>query len=148
MIIYTDGSCSSNPNGVGAWSYVVLDSKKKEIIKSRVGRDYVTTSNRMELTGILEALKDFKDIDCIISDSKYAVNCISGKWKAKVNLDLINEAKGLLKNRDILRWVKGHSGIEGNEIADALCNEEMKSAFLERNGFQFVEYNYSNSDIF
>lgn len=150
MIIYTDGSCSKNPNGVGAWSYVIWDAKKNKPIKTKIGRDYVTTANRMELTAILEALKDCPDAECIISDSQYSVYCISGKWQAKKNLDLIIPARELLSGKDILRWVRGHFGIEGNEEADRLCNEEMKTAYLERHGIPFVPFERFNqcADIF
>jgi ribonuclease HI len=140
MIIYTDGSCSKNPDGVGAWAYVVWDAKKNKPLTSRIGRDYVTTSNRMELTAILEALKDFPSAECIISDSQYSINCISGKWQAKKNLDLILPAKTYLARREILSWVRGHEGIPGNEEADRLCNEEMCAAYLERHGVKFVPF--------
>lgn len=139
MIAYTDGSCSNNPNGVGAWAYVV--TTKGAVIGKRVGRDYVTTSNRMELMAILEVMKDFPDVMYILSDSQYSVNCISGKWKAKVNLDLIDPAKKIMKQKKIeLSWVKGHCGNEYNEMADQLCGEEMRYAFKEKNGVDFVDY--------
>lgn len=146
MIVYTDGSCSSNPNGVGAWAYVVISKNKIE--HKKVGRDYVTTSNRMELAAIIEALRDFPQAECIISDSQYAVNCISGKWKARANLDLVGPARELLSGRDILRWVRGHNGNEGNEIADSLCGEEMRNAYFDKNGIPFVEYSNVSADIF
>jgi ribonuclease HI len=142
-VIYTDGSCSKNPDGVGAWSYVVMEDKKEK--KRKIGRENKTTSNRMELRGILEALRDYPEIELICSDSQYAVNCCGGKWKAKANIDLILEIKTLLKGRDILKWVRGHSGILGNELADQYCEEEMRGAFFSFYGFKFVSHNYKFS---
>lgn len=141
MIAYTDGSCSCNPGGVGAWGYVVVE--REEPIKMKTGFELTTTSNRMELLGIINAIEDNPLIEDVVSDSQYAVNCLSGKWKAKANLDLVLKGKELVQSRKInLHWVRGHSGVKFNELADALCNEAMTKAYEAHYGHKFVSANF------
>ncbi len=78
----------------------------------------------------------------IYSDSKYGIDCITTwayGWKAKgwkkksgdiKNLELIKRAHELfetLKNKIIIKHVKGHAGIEGNELADRMAVYTIKS---------------------
>lgn len=53
VTIYTDGSCSGNP-GPGGWAAILTGRKT---IKAVSGGIPGTTSNRMELTAVLEGLK-------------------------------------------------------------------------------------------
>ncbi len=58
VMIYTDGACSGNP-GPGGWGAILLyqDANGKEYKKEISGGEPETTNNRMELTGVIEALK-------------------------------------------------------------------------------------------
>jgi ribonuclease HI len=61
-------------------------------------------------------------------DSKLVVEQVNQKWQ--VNSDelrpLMSKAYGLLvQGCHVLKHCKGHSGIQGNEKADELCNKEL-----------------------
>ena len=78
VVIYTDGACSGNP-GPGGWGTILMyKGNQKEIF----GGKESTTNNVMELTAVLEGLKQLK-FPCkvkIYSDSAYVVNAFTQKW--------------------------------------------------------------------
>jgi ribonuclease HI len=132
--IFTDGACRGNP-GPGGWG-VVLRYKGKE--KEFYGGEAETTNNRMELTAAimgLESLKRHCKVE-LTTDSQYVrlgiTEWIAG-WKKR---GWKNSAKKPVKNIDLWQrldqiavkhqvewhWVKGHSGHDENERADALAN--------------------------
>ncbi len=140
--IYTDGACKGNP-GPGGWGAVLeFDGKEREIY----GGERATTNNRMELTAVIEALSALKRPCHVIlhTDSQYVQKGITewiNGWKARgwrtaakapvKNVDLwkkLDEATG--PHRIEWVWVRGHSGHDGNERADALANKGVES--LER----------------
>lgn len=144
MRIYTDGACFPNP-GNGSWSFVVLDDNE-EIVFKKNSVELNTTNNRMECKAIIEAMKwvidsNLEHIDITIySDSQLIVNTYNTwmhkwserGWKKKKsgvkNLDLVKELYNLKQIVNVeLTWVKGHSGILGNELADYLCSSSFRN---------------------
>lgn len=145
IIIYSDGGADNNGDRVGGWGAVLL---YKEQQKQIYGGVLDTTNNRMELTAIIEALKRIKKKHIpieIYSDSAYIVNCFNDKWYVKwrkngwknsqrkpvENKDLWEELIQLVESFKDIEFikVKGHAGIEFNELADALATkgiEEMR----------------------
>lgn len=138
--IYVDGACAFNP-GPGGWAFVIpelgIEENGKEAEK--------TTNNRMELKAAIEALNYFKEPESVIiySDSTYVVNGIS-KWLSgntksitqpfyKTNIDLCLELqKACLKHNNVkFAWVRGHSGIKGNERANTLAEDMAQSLALD-----------------
>jgi len=122
IVIYTDGSCSPNP-GKGGWGYIAVFSDH-DIYGS--GSEKHTTNNLMEMTAVIEALKEFRRYThfTIYSDSKYVINCASGVWKRKANLRLWEQYDKYAKGKSIsFTWVKGHSGDHYNELVDKLSTE-------------------------
>lgn len=142
--IFTDGSCVRNP-GPGGWSAVLVENGK-----SITGNDAFTTNNRMEMTAVIEALfwieknaeKYEVDVVYIHSDSSYVINALTKGWlpswkkrrwlkssgEKVMNKDLwekIDVALGSAKKHAKVKFckVKGHSGEEWNEKADALAKE-------------------------
>jgi ribonuclease HI len=131
--IYTDGACSGNP-GPGGWgAFLVYGNKTKEIF----GSEPNTTNNRMELLAAIKGLQELK-VKCLVelyTDSNYLKDGITSwifNWqrndwrtannKPVKNKDLWLELLDLIKNHEITwHWVKGHSGHDGNEIADKLA---------------------------
>jgi ribonuclease HI len=132
--MYTDGACRGNP-GPGGWG-VILSYQDKQ--KTLNGFEPETTNNRMELTAAIEGLRALKracDVD-LTTDSKYVMQGIndwmanwkSNGWKTAAKKPVKNADLWLLldeqakKHQIKWRWVKGHTGIEGNEMADQLAN--------------------------
>ena len=134
--IYTDGACSGNP-GPGGWGAVLIyGSKKREMSGGAVQ----TTNNRMELTGVIEALGALTE-PCevtLYSDSKYVTDAINKKWLdswvaknwkkkdgAVKNPELWQQLLPLLdKHRVTFVWVKGHADNEYNNRCDELAVAE------------------------
>ncbi|MGH8493506.1 MAG: ribonuclease HI [Moraxellaceae bacterium] len=133
--IYCDGACRGNP-GPGGWGALLRSGENEKRI---YGFAAETTNNRMELTGAIEALKTLKKPCEVVlwTDSQYVKKGMTewlAGWKAK---GWKNSAKQPVKNIDLWqaleaeamrhkvdwRWVKGHAGHEGNEIADQLANQ-------------------------
>lgn len=126
MIVYTDGSALGNP-GEGGWGFVAIIDEYTEFWID--GCEDNTTNNRMELSAVIEFLSHFpleKEI-IIYSDSLYVINCASGIWKRKKNIDLWEKYEKVLGNRPI-QWtkVKGHSCDMYNDIADKLATDQAK----------------------
>ena len=127
MIVYTDGSALGNP-GKGGWGFVAIVDEYTEFWID--GGTDNSTNNKMELSAVIEFLSYFpleKDIT-IYSDSLYVINCASGMWKRKKNIDLWNKYEEVLRGRHI-QWkkVKGHSGDTYNDIADELATNLAKN---------------------
>ena len=131
--IYTDGACRGNP-GPGGWG-ATLESG--EHFRELSGAEADTTNNRMELTAVIRALEELKRraLVTVHTDSEYVRRGITEwlpNWKARdwkttdrkpvKNRDLWERLDELAVGHDIdWRWVKGHSGVPGNERVDALA---------------------------
>ncbi len=137
--IYTDGACSGNP-GIGGWAAVLLYGEhKKEISGAQQG----TTNNRMELTAIIEGLKQLKQ-PCTVtlySDSAYSVDPFLKNWiegwilrgwrtstKEEVkNVDLWQTLLQLTHEHDVtFVKVKGHADNLLNNRCDLLARTAIK----------------------
>lgn len=133
ITIYTDGACSGNP-GPGGWgALLIYGDHKKEIY----GGDSDTTNNRMELQATIEGLNALKtpSVVEVYTDSTYVQKGITewihnwkkNNWRTAAkkpvkNADLWQELEKISKVHEVTwKWVKGHSGNEGNEIADKLA---------------------------
>ena len=142
IVIYTDGGCSGNP-GPGGWGAVIL-ADGKELRLS--GGEHNTTNNRMELMAAISALStvantpDFNNRPVsVYADSQYVKNGITSwitNWKKNgwrtaakkpvLNQDLWQKLDALNSSLNVSwNWVKGHAGIEYNEVCDQLCQTEI-----------------------
>ena len=133
--IYTDGSCLGNP-GPGGWAVVGAG------IKLSGGQDQ-TTNNAMEMTAVVEALRQCLARDILeirlFTDSTYVKNGITSwiknwrrnGWRTAAGTPVKN--KELWMQIDTLsqqmkcvewRWVKAHNGHPQNEEVDRLAYQE------------------------
>lgn len=154
--IYCDGACSGNPGNAGSGLAIYYEGNKPELLYGAFVKD--GTNNIAELNALYQALfiasntKSPEKID-IYSDSKYSIDCISvwayswkkNGWSKKggeiKNLELIQKSHNLyekIKNNITISHVKGHSGVEGNELADRMA----VLAIVKKNP-DFEVYSYS-----
>lgn len=145
MVIDTDGACAGNQfkNNSGGWGAVMRAGDRIEEI---CGGEKNTTNQRMEILACIRALEAWgqpgMDLE-LRSDSAYLVNCMHQKWFVRWRRNGWRNAKRQpVENRDL--WerllelvesmhvnftkVKGHSGDEWNERADALARRGMAEA--------------------
>ncbi|HEV2360509.1 MAG TPA: ribonuclease H [Acidimicrobiales bacterium] len=139
-VVYTDGACIGNP-GRGGWAWAVSAERFGS------GFDPATTTQRMELTATIEAMKALQGSAkplLIVSDSTYVVNCFKQRWwdgwpargwrnsqrQPVANRELwetwIDLVTGYWKQQIDFQWVKGHSGEKMNELVDSLANESAR----------------------
>ena len=132
--IYTDGACRGNP-GPGGWGATL---EMGEHFRELSGAEAMTTNNRMELMAVIAALEALKRPVPIklYTDSEYVRRGITEWLKAWKARDWRTADKKPVKNRDLWErldtlaachdiewhWVKGHSGVPGNERVDRLAN--------------------------
>ncbi len=132
--IYTDGACSGNP-GPGGWGAILIyNGVEKELS----GGEAMTTNNRMELLGVINALQALKE-PCEVelwSDSRYVIDALekgwAKGWKARgwkrankepaLNPDLWEILLDLTETHRLrYHWVKGHADNPWNNRCDALA---------------------------
>lgn len=140
--IYTDGACKGNP-GPGGYAYII---ELGSLVWRHACGELQTTNNRMELTALLQALRNLNTMDLdpkenytinIYSDSKYVTDSFNKGWLYNwVRRDFINVKNTdlwqqvytlitplmLLQNITVnINWVKGHAGVALNEAVDELA---------------------------
>lgn len=135
VTIFSDGGSINNP-GPGGYGIVIISDGQEEEFSGGFRR---TTNNRMELMGVIVALKNLPQGDkpiTVYTDSSYVVNGIIKGWAKSwrkrgwiksdrtpaINPDLWAELLDLLEGLNItFRWVKGHAGNVHNEKCDKLA---------------------------
>ena len=156
--IYCDGACKGNPGKSGSGLAIYDGGDKPTLLYGEYNPN--GTNNTAELNALYKALqlasKSSKAI--IYSDSKYSIDCIStwaygwkrNGWKKKggeiKNLEVIKETHELYeryRGKITIKHVKGHAGIEGNELAD-----RMAVMAISRRSVDYEQYEYTNiSDV-
>ncbi len=157
VTLYTDGGADPNP-GPGGYGVVLLcEERRKELS----GGFRLTTNNRMEILSVivgLEALKSASRVT-VYSDSRYVVDAVSKRWLDSwqahnwvrkeagpvKNADLWQRLVPLLEFHDVtFQWVRGHTGVAGNERCDQLATEALRKddlppdeGYLEEAGLDF-----------
>lgn len=139
IVVFTDGAAKRNP-GPGGWGVVIVtpDGHVTEL----GGGAPLTTNNKMELGGAIAALSHLEGVSgrlSIYTDSTYVIQGIEQwvhNWRRRgwrtatggevLNRDLWEALYGLTSSRPArsIAWhyVRGHSGIPGNERVDAIAD--------------------------
>ncbi len=140
-ILWTDGSASPNP-GPGGYAVIeVVDGAGRPVV---LGREADTTNIRMEGSAMIAAMKYAGEEGCEIhTDSEFWINVLTkwaDGWRARgwkktkgeiMNLDLVKELYELYHKYHVeLVWVRGHVGVEFNEMADEWANKAREGAEL------------------
>jgi ribonuclease HI len=139
LVVFTDGAAKGNP-GPGGWGAIVVTPEGHV---TEIGGGAVhTTNNQMELTGAIEALRHVRhapDRLAVYTDSTYVIRGIrewiwawrKRGWKTATGSDVINrelweQLAGLVaaRGKSTIAWhyVRGHTGIPGNERVDEIAN--------------------------
>ena len=138
--IYTDGSCSGNP-GPGGFAALVQYGEDLDLLVT--GGAPGTTNNRMELSALIEAVKEINQTEglhnhhlTVRSDATYLVNAFNHDWIGGwVNRGWLNAKGQAVANRDLWEalihelkghpttfiWIRGHSGHPQNEYCDRVA---------------------------
>ena len=137
IVIYTDWSCLGNP-GPGGWACFLKFWNNEKILS---WNNPSTTNNQMELTALINALKQIKTDKYPIeiwTDSKYVLDGIT-KWiknwkkndwktanKKEVKNKLLWQALDELMNKYNveIRWVKAHADDKFNNLVDKIARQK------------------------
>ena len=159
--MFADGASSGNP-GPGGWGSIVC-IYPNQIIELG-GSESFTTNNRMELTAVIRALDFTRQWDMpieIYTDSTYVIRGITQwiwGWKKKdwinsegkpvANADLWKILSSLVVRRTIdWKYVRGHSGIPGNERVDQIAVDFSKGTRPYLFEGKLSDYRVDLSDI-
>lgn len=140
IVVFTDGACSGNP-GPGGWASIIV--RGHEQVQELGEADPQTTNNRMEIAGVLEALKWIQKKKMteeiqVYTDSVYVLRGIQqwvwgwarNNWKTAEGKEVLNQDlwKEFLTffqsfDRKRIQWFycPGHAGIPGNERCDEIA---------------------------
>ncbi len=166
IVIFADGASSGNP-GPGGWGAIIATPDGKVVELG--GGDPHTTNNKMELMATIRALERPESRGNpvhLFTDSVYVIRGITqwiwgwrkNGWKtaegAEVNnQDLWRRLSAALATRnkavEPVEWkfVRGHSGVPGNERVDAIAVAYSKGYSISLYSGPLINYSVAIHDI-
>jgi ribonuclease HI len=161
IIVFVDGASSGNP-GPGGWGAIVASPDGK--VRELGGGEAFTTNNRMELMGVIRALESLPSNEVpigIYTDSTYVIrgitqwiwawrkrNWITAEGQEVANTDLWKKLSAQVLGRKIQwNYVRGHTGIPGNERADEIAVSFSKNQRLSLFNGSLLQYPLPIHDI-
>lgn len=124
---YTDGACPGNGQMGGGMMGAGIVARCGDVQREwaiPLGRG---TNQKAELLAVREALLKVRDRPGsevrVHTDSAYAIGCLTQNWKPKVNREIVEEVRSLVREcgRFSMHKVQGHAGVPQNERADELA---------------------------
>jgi len=139
VVVFCDGAAKGNP-GPGGWGVVIATPEGR--VTELGGAAPHTTNNKMELTAAIRGLTAIEEIDgpvAMYTDSTYVIQGLNEwiwgwrrrGWKTATGTDVLNrelwqalDALASARGKGGVAWhyVRGHSGIPGNERVDAIAD--------------------------
>lgn len=143
--IYTDGSASTADKSGGWGVYIICGDEERTIS----GAQWDATIGEMELRAVLGALSVLRATNrevVVYIDSQYVVQALTQWWpqwrsnrwrtasgKKVKHVDILKQIITLSDSMVVaFKWVKGHAGNLGNEIADGLAGTARRDLQLIR----------------
>ncbi len=144
VTIYTDGACKGNPGPGGYGAVMICGERRVELS----GGYRLTTNNRMELQGLLQALLELVE-PCklqVYTDSQYLLGGFQKNWvKGWKRNGWLTSAKDPVLNRDLwmkldellskheveYHWVRGHASNVENNRCDELAVRASRGRHLQ-----------------
>jgi ribonuclease HI len=139
IVLFCDGACTGNP-GPGGWGAVIATPAGQ--IRELGNYALNTTNNKMELLGAIEGLRSLGDAAGdvgVYTDSSYVIRGITQwiwgwrkrGWQTAEGGEVANKDMWQLLSEQVVKrekhgkvewhYVRGHSGIPGNERCDEIA---------------------------
>jgi ribonuclease HI len=164
-VVFADGACTGNP-GPGGWGAIIATPDGQ--IAELGGGDHETTNNRMELTAVGKALRFLEGKSGpvhVYTDSSYVIfgatkwvwGWRSRDWKTAEGKDVANVeywkrlmallAKRKGEDKVEFKYVRGHTGVPGNERCDEIAVAYAKGRRVELYKGPLLKYEVAIFDI-
>ncbi len=164
IMIFSDGACTGNP-GPGGWGTILVFPEGE--IQELGGHNPETTNNRMEIVGALRgliAIKDGSKPITMYTDSTYVIRGITQwiwgwkkrGWKNSKGEDvsnrdlweeLLRETTRLKPAKIEWKYVRGHSGVPGNERCDEIAVAFANGKRIQLYNGSLLQYTISIHDL-
>ncbi len=164
-LIFSDGACTGNP-GPGGWGTIVVSPDGK--VLELGGKNPATTNNRMEIIGSLQGLKSLKSPHphpiIMYTDSTYVIRGItqwiwgwrSKGWRNAEGKEVLNRDLWEELSREVQRlkpttiewkYVRGHTGVPGNERCDEIAVGFSKGKWVDLFEGSILDYPIAIHDL-